>query len=251
MQRRQRLHSRHRRNQVSSQVELGQRGEAGEPARLEVRDLVAREIEHAQLGESRQAVDGSDLMAMHAELRQRLEARLGATRRRNQGRSTYFIKRNQELSRCNLGRSAYFIKRNQELSRCNLGRSTYLVAVQVEHVELRQLLEALDGPDCILAEHEHTERGDSFESRDARNPVVVPDERGTQEGAQRALRGHSEGTQGGSQRGTQRALKEAVKEAVVCAQVEEDEVRQRVEVADLGDCVVLVVEQPEPLLALQ
>jgi hypothetical protein len=44
--------------------------------------------------------------------------------------------------------------------------------------------------------------------------------------------------------GTQRALKEAVKEAVVCAQVEEDEVRQRVEVADLGDCVVLVVEQP-------
>ena len=123
--------------------------------------------------------------------------------------------------------------------------------MQVEHVELRQLLEALDGPDCILAEHEHTERGDSFESRDARNPVVVPDERGTQEGAQRALRGHSEGTQGGSQRGTQRALKEAVKEAVVCAQVEEDEVRQRVEVADLGDCVVLVVEQPKPLLALQ
>ena len=59
----------------------------------------------------------------------------------------------------------------------------------------------------------------------------------------RVLRGHSEGTQ--------RALKEAVKEAVVCAQVEEDEVRQRVEVADLGDCVVLVVEQPKPLLALQ
>jgi len=60
------------------------------------------------------------------------------------------------------------------------------------------------------------------------------------EALKRVLSGHSEG----AQRGTQRALKEAVKEAVVCAQVEEDEVRQRVEVADLGDCVVLVVEQP-------
>ena len=55
----------------------------------------------------------------------------------------------------------------------------------------------------------------------------------------------------GTQRALKEALKEAVKEAVVCAQVEEDEVRQRVEVADLGDCVVLVVEQPKPLLALQ
>ena len=67
--------------------------------------------------------------------------------------------------------------------------------------------------------------------------------RGHSEGTQRALRGHSERHSEGAQR--------ALREAVACAQVEEDEVRQRVEVADLGDCVVLVVEQPEALLALQ
>ena len=55
--------------------------------------------------------------------------------------------------------------------------------------------------------------------------------RGHSEGTQRALRGHSEGTQ------------RALREAVGCAQVEEDEIGQRVEIANLGDRVVLVIEQ--------